>query len=644
MKNIITILLFFVCLELSAQHTTRYVATNGNDSNPGTIAQPFLTWQKGISVTDAGDTLYIRGGVYYEVGTTTSIYIYPNNPYPWPIGNGHTGTAANHISIFGYPPDVAAGNQPILDGRDQYGANTTVAAFSIASSQFIHLKDFTIRNYLQSHTNGAGNALAVGLNIGDCANLTFERITVHDIGGRGVSGGTLHGYYSPLVTPAIVPYDTTKFINCDFYNIIDSLSTNPGNAGDGIKFTVEGAFLGAGIRDSANIYPHSYLLIEGCRFWNFSDDGSDIGGPGVVEHRNNWSMPSNKYKKWGIEGSGFKISAALAYQPAYTPAYPDTVENVQWRIVKNNIALFAPGNGFFNLCYPPYYSHNARYYNNIAFKCGIGFTGSISETRAGENSIWRNNISYQSTTNHSGAPEPYSVAIVVGRPYTESHNSWDRSMAGYPWFVETDSVTITDADFIGLDGNNVADSLYLVSLFTAPRNSNGSLPTNNLLRLVGNSDLIGAGKNVGMSATPNMGIDWAYYDATYGAGVPTPPATFTPTIYTNAVTKTAITAVIGGNVTATGGAAITARGICWATTENPTTANSTFPNLGQTGTFSGTIRNLASGTTYYVRSYATNSVGTAYGSQVSFTTPVQSVATDGSGTIYLYEGKPAILK
>ena len=42
--------------------------------------------------------------------------------------------------------------------------------------------------------------------------------------------------------------------------------------------------------------------------------------------------------------------------------------------------------------------------------------------------------------------------------------------------------TITDDDFIGLSGNNTADSLYLVSLFTASRNSDGSLPSNNLLR------------------------------------------------------------------------------------------------------------------------------------------------------------------
>ena len=69
-----------------------------------------------------------------------------------------------------------------------------------------------------------------------------------------------------------------------------------------------------------------------------------------------------------------------------------------------------------------------------------------------------------------------------------------------------------------------------------------------------------------------------------------------------------------------GGDPITARGVCWSTSSNPTTAdNKTIDGTG-VGTFTSAITGLASGVKYYVRSYATNSVGTIYGTEVSFTT------------------------
>ena len=90
---------------------------------------------------------------------------------------------------------------------------------------------------------------------------------------------------------------------------------------------------------------------------------------------------------------------------------------------------------------------------------------------------------------------------------------------------------------------------------------------------------------------------------------------------TAAVTSiTATSATSGGTVSADGGASVTARGVCWSTTANPTMANSKTTDGNGTGTFTSAITGLTSGTTYYIRSYATNSVGTSYGTQVSFTT------------------------
>jgi hypothetical protein len=76
----------------------------------------------------------------------------------------------------------------------------------------------------------------------------------------------------------------------------------------------------------------------------------------------------------------------------------------------------------------------------------------------------------------------------------------------------------------------------------------------------------------------------------------------------------------GGAVTSNGGAALSAWGVCWSTSANPTLANSLLQNTVSSVGFSSALSGLTQNTTYYVRAYATNSAGTAYGNQVSFTT------------------------
>jgi len=104
----------------------------------------------------------------------------------------------------------------------------------------------------------------------------------------------------------------------------------------------------------------------------------------------------------------------------------------------------------------------------------------------------------------------------------------------------------------------------------------------------------------------------------------------------SAITQTSATS--GGNITDNGGAEVTARGICWATTSGPTTAGNTTSDGAGTGSFTSDISGLVPGTEYYVRAYATNSAGTAYGNEITFTTnPVELAAltTDEANTITL---------
>jgi len=112
-----------------------------------------------------------------------------------------------------------------------------------------------------------------------------------------------------------------------------------------------------------------------------------------------------------------------------------------------------------------------------------------------------------------------------------------------------------------------------------------------------------------------------------------------PAVTTNALTSvTPTTAVSGGNITNTGSthATITASGVCWGTTANPTTANHVVDG-GTATTFSVTLTGLSG--TCYVRAYATNSYGlTGYGNQVTFTAP----ASTGGGSTGSYTASSPI--
>ncbi len=94
-----------------------------------------------------------------------------------------------------------------------------------------------------------------------------------------------------------------------------------------------------------------------------------------------------------------------------------------------------------------------------------------------------------------------------------------------------------------------------------------------------------------------------------------------PVLSTATTTATSTTISSGGNITSDGGYSITARGVCYSTTNStPTIADGHTTAGNGTGVFSTTITNVSVSTTYYVRAYATNSIGTGYGEVVSIET------------------------
>ena len=97
---------------------------------------------------------------------------------------------------------------------------------------------------------------------------------------------------------------------------------------------------------------------------------------------------------------------------------------------------------------------------------------------------------------------------------------------------------------------------------------------------------------------------------------------------------TSTSATSGGNISNNGGTPVTQRGVVWSTSQNPTTANNSTSDGSGTGNFTSNLINLTANTTYYVRAYATNSAGTAYGNELTFTTTEGIITNPGAGVTF----------
>jgi len=129
-----------------------------------------------------------------------------------------------------------------------------------------------------------------------------------------------------------------------------------------------------------------------------------------------------------------------------------------------------------------------------------------------------------------------------------------------------------------------------------------------------------------INSSDNTGYPALSWQGYSNSGLSYPCVSYLTTTAVTSITKT--TAASGGNVISANGASVTARGVCWDTSTNPDINDSKTTDDSGTGSFTSSLTGLTSATTYYLRAYATNSAGTNYGDEFSFTT----IYFNGSGT------------
>ena len=245
MYHRVLFVLCILCVICPAYCTDYYVATDGNDSNDGSIGHPFKTIGKAVSLVVGGDTIFLRGG-QHDYSATITI--------------SKSGQDGNPITLQAYQDEV-----PVLDFTEQ-PAGDSYKGIALNGSYW-HLKGFVIQY--------SGHA---GLRVLGSYN-TMERLVTRSNGDTGLHLGTGASY--------------NLVLNCDSYLNYDPEEGGEDADGFGAKGPT-GSLPGEGL-GPGNVF-------RGCRAWNNSDDGFDLWYAGnAVRIEDCWAF-RNGVNVWGDTG------------------------------------------------------------------------------------------------------------------------------------------------------------------------------------------------------------------------------------------------------------------------------------------------------------------------------------------------------
>ena len=615
-----------------------YVSPTGNDSNPGTLSRPWLSFQHALTLTNPGDIVFFRGGTYTMTSSSGIDF-----------SGSKSGTETNPISYYNYP-----GETPIFDFNYSAPNIMNPVGMSITGVSYINLRGFEIRNVNATAAGGIAYGIYVKGN-----NINFERIGIYVVFGIG--------YY--------LEGNNLFFNNCDAFWCQDIDSEDPGSRGNGWQIVSNG---------------NDYLTaFTGCRAAFCFNNGWDCNlNDGVVTWDHCWAVSNGQ----DLDGTPFSLSSeGNGFSLGHNTV---AASGKTQRHLRNCIAAGNYGIGFTedNLGYPQI---KMEIYNCVSYNNAYGFANYLTSTGL-QQANYRNNVAYNNRTANTqwndasklihdhnswniGAPnvtdadfisletrqlcligtrkpdgslpdvtfmnlasgsDLIDAGVNVGLPYSGSAPDlgwieYSGTVPVIPVYLGSEIKNATPSRLDIIFDLNLANIIPATSAFTVRVNSvnrsvNSVAISDNIVQLSLASPVV-FGDVVTVSytkpgtnplQTPAGGEAASLVNQSVTNNV---VQVQVPTVITTAISDIrAAWARSGGNVTSDGGAAVTETGICWNTSGSPTTANSRMQAYPYgTLSYTSVMTILNPNTTYYVRAYATNSIGTAYGNQEIFTTPAQ---------------------
>jgi hypothetical protein len=287
-----------------------YVAPTGSDTNPGSMTAPFATVGRGQTAAAAGDTIFIRGGVYTIAGTSATVG----------IAFTKSGLADRRINYFAYP-----GETPIFD---LFGLlpQARVTGLDVNCS-WIHIRGLEVRGVQQIVVGDSWGARVRGNN-----NI-LEHLNVH------------HGEAPGIF---IASGANNLILNCDSHHNYDPLEG--GGNGDGF---------GCHSTGGGNV-------ISGCRSYSNSDDGYDfINATGTCTVEKSWSFNNGYIPDTTMasgNGAGFKAGGYGTDVASFPPMVPR-------HTVRQCVAFGNRSQGF----YANHHPGGIDFFNNTAFRNPVNF-------------------------------------------------------------------------------------------------------------------------------------------------------------------------------------------------------------------------------------------------------------------------------
>ena len=384
--------------------------------------------------------------------------------------------------------------------------------------------------------------------------------------------------------------------------------------------------------DQANVSKYGYLYTYTAASFRNSINSSSVGPiPGVCPA--GWRMPTsddwntlfNYLSQWDTLRCNNETSQVVKAICSREDWAPSTTEcAIGWNAENNNATGFSikPAGYVENGPYGVYGQNVGPVPGNAAYFFGDGITKTFTANGA---TVTSETIGQMPML--SNASKRAASVRCVKHVHTMSTSNL------LPGVVTTDSTVSSIYSTTVICGGNVLD------LGSVPGSNSHGICYSTSPNPTTSSSVAGAGSGMGAFNVKLTGLtpSTTYYfrayvtnarGTTYGAewtfttredGYEPEPTL--PVVNTVSVTGvTAASALFNGSVTDDGYADVTARGFCWGLYPNPTLDSTYSVDGSGLGTFSHSIAQLHDATTYYVRAYATNSVGTVYGEQLTFTT------------------------
>ena len=455
------------------------MATDGSNANAGSLAKPFATLNKANAVVHAGDTVWVRGGIY-DLHDTVFYARYKMTAGILLTSSGESDDKRIHYLAYpGERPIFDGANLPVGIGTDHSDGTPAGAMYTspiVISAKFLHLKGFEVRNTPMVHNSNSG------VFIHASKHIFLEQMESHHNAGPGffANDGAADG-------------GGHIFLNCDAHDNYDPT----GWQGDGENADGFGAhYQKPGQGDTTKFI--------GCRAWWNSDDGFDFINqefPVVLEICYAMGNGYSDYRRGDPKngnGYGIKMGQSTLGGGRHTIKYC-----VAWKNKASGFYANYTGVG-------SYWYNNTSYMNgdrsfNMASTHFDGEGNRIADvaTLTGDSAhVLKNNIAFPNKLSQIGTCwEKISSQNI-------DHYVDCQAGENNTWNLKLD---LTEDDFVSLDDPSMTvtgKDLSTIPGMLGPRKADGSLPDVDFLKLKAGSRAIDKGEDIGFpfaGSAPDLG-------------------------------------------------------------------------------------------------------------------------------------------